>query len=395
MRILPSLLALGLAAGLSGPAFADEITVWRAFVADHAEPVVSVLDLETGALIARFQTQGTASLYAAGSGETVFAVQGAANIVEAFATGISIDDHGDHGDIDVSDPAKLPGSVAGERPVHFVEHHGRIALFFDGDGVVRIVNEADFDGSVAVREIDSGAPHHGVAAAFGAHALVSVPHPEDPSRLPIGMQAIDPAGAALGDPHLCPDIHGEAHSGALLAIACADGLLLAKSGAQGPVVTHLPYGADLPEGKATTLLGGTGIQYFLGNFGADRVVLIDPAEETFRLVELPTRRVHFATDPARPQFAYIFTEDGTLHRLNVLSGVITDSLGVTQPYSMDGHWSDPRPRIAVAGDAILVTDPLNATIHRINARDFALDAPIAIDGLPFGIVAVGGSGSVH
>lgn len=395
MRIASSLLALGLAAGLMGPALADEVSVWRAFVADHTEPTISVLDLETGAVIARFETQGVASLYATGSGETVFAVQGADNLVEAFSSGIEIDDHGDHGDIEISDPAKLPGSVAGERPVHFVEHHGRIAIFYDGDGIVRIVDEEDFAGDVAAREIDSGAPHHGVAAAFGGYTLVSVPHPEDPSNLPIGMTVIDRAGAVVGETHLCPDIHGEAHSGNLLAIACADGLLLARDSAEGPVVTHLPYGGNLPEGKATTLLGGTGIQYFLGNFGADRVVLIDPAEESFRLVDLPARRVHFAADPARPQFAYIFTEDGSLHRLNVLSGEIVASLKLTQPYSMDGHWSDPRPRIAVAGNEILVTDPLEAKIHRIDAAGFAAQGEIALDGLPFGIVAVGGSGSVH
>ena len=66
-------------------------------------------------------------------------------------------------------------------------------------------------------------------------------------------------------------------------------------GITGPELQLLPYSASLPEGKSTTLLGGVAMQYWLGNYGADRVAIIDPsAAEPFRLVDLPSRRVHFA-----------------------------------------------------------------------------------------------------
>lgn len=377
----------------AGPLLAGEVSFWRAFVADHGEGKVSVIDLDAGIVTHNFDIAGPAALYATGSGEAVFAVQGDANIVSGFSSGVAVEDHGDHGDIEISEPAAL-GDLEGERPVHFVEHHGQIALFFDGEGVARIVDESDFGG--AVRDIDSGAPHHGVAAAYGGHVLVSEPHPEDPSNLPVGIKVIGPDGAQVGDLYECPDLHGEASSGNLLAIACASGLLLVTDSASGPQITHLPYSASLPEGKSTTLFGGVGVQYFLGNYGADRVVLIDPSDtDGFRLVDLPTRRVHFAVDPVRPQFAYIFTEDGNLHRLNILSGNVTGTLSLTAPYSMDGLWSDPRPRIAVAGGEILVTDPLEGKVLRVDADGFKLAGEIAVEGVPFNIVAVGGSGNEH
>lgn len=375
-------------------AMGDEVSFWRAFVGDHGEGKVSVIDLDTGSVNRSFEIAGPASLYATGSGKAVFAVQGNDNIVSGFASGIEIDDHGDHGDIEISEPALLEGSVEGDRPVHFVEHHGQIALFFDGSGIAKIVAEDSPD--TVMRELDSGAPHHGVAAAYGDYVLISEPHPEDPSNLPVGMNVIRPDGSQVGGLHECPDLHGEASSGNLLAIACATGLLLVTNSAEGPQISHLPYAGSLPDGKATTLLGGTGIQYFLGNYGADRVVIIDPADaDGFRLIDLPTRRVHFATDPVRPQFAYIFTEDGNLHRLNILSGNVTGTLSLTAPYSMDGHWSDPRPRIAVAGDEVLVTDPLEGKVVRIDAATFEVSGEIPVEGVPFNIVAVGGSGHQH
>lgn len=390
------LLPLLAATALAVPAFADDTSAWRLFIADHAEPLVTAIDLKTGDTIGTFPLASPASLYSTRSGRAVYAVQGAGNQVSAIDSGISIDDHGDHGDIEITDPSAIDTSVAGIKPVHFVEHDGRIALFFDGEGKVRIVDEAHWidGGTVAATEFDSGAPHHGVAVPWGDYAIVSVPNPTDPTALPIGVNVLDQHGTRVGDLHACPDLHGEASSGDILAIACAEGVLIA-TGADAPEIELLPY-SGLPEGKSTTLLGGVGIQYFLGNYGADRVVVIDPtASEPFRLIDLPTRRVHFAVDPIRPKFAYVFTEDGKLHQLDILAGTIVLTVDVTGPYSMDGEWSLPRPRIAVAGDVVAVSDPNAGIVHVIDIASFTETRAIPVDGAPYNIVAIGGSGSTH
>lgn len=386
-----------LAAATLAPAHAEENTAWRLFVSDQAASVVHAIDAQTGERLASFNTKAPASLYRSDSGRTVFAVQGKGDTVAVISSGIAFGDHGDHGDISVEAPRLLDVSFDGKKPSHFVDHGGDIALFFDGEGKVRIVDEANvLEGKPAIREVATAAPHHGVAIAMGDHVLATEPNFEKPDELPVGITVTDRSGAKVGDINACPDLHGEASSGNLTAIACAKGLLIAREQAGKPAIDFLPYDATLPAGKSTTLVGGRGLQYFLGNYGPSAVVLIDPkAKEAFRLIDLPTRRVHFVVDPIRAKYAYVFTEDGNLQRIDVVAGKIDAALKLTEPYSMDGHWSEPRPRIAVAGDRIIVSDPLRSVLHTVDASTFERTADIAVEGKPFNLVAVGGSGETH
>ncbi|MEO1017908.1 MAG: hypothetical protein AAFY56_09465, partial [Pseudomonadota bacterium] len=81
--------------------------------------------------------------------------------------------------------------------------------------------------------------------------------------------------------------------------------------------------------------------------------------------------------------------------LNMLSAEIEQSVQITQPYSMDGHWRDPRPRMAVADDRLILTDPLDASLRIVDLEDFAEVDRIALEGLPYNVIAVGGSGLTH
>lgn len=397
MRLAPWHLAPIFALALTAAASAAEHTAWRLFVADHARPEVTAIDLGTDKPVGSFTLKSPATLYTTASKAAVYAVQRDGDQVSAIASGIAISDHGDHGDLEVSPPALLAATVAGDKPVHFVDHDGRLALFFDDEGVARVLDEADWlAGNAATHDLKLAAPHHGVAAPLGDYLLATRPNAEDAKELPVGIDVYGADGKPVGDLHACPDLHGEASSGDTLAIACATGLLLVKARRGGPEITHLPYSAGLPAGKSTTLLGGVGMQYWLGNYGADRVAIIDPsATEPFRLVDLPSRRVHFAIDPQQVQYAYIFTEDGRLNRLDVVSGAIDKSLALTEPYSMDGEWSMPRPRLAVVGNEIAVTDPLEGRIRIVDAKSFEFSRDLATGGTPYNIVAVGGSGVSH
>jgi len=388
-------------------AFADDDhetkEAWRLFVADHTNPVVRAIDFETGKELGRYDVKGAAALTASASGQTVFATQSDDDIVHVLKSGINFSDHGDHRDLEVSDVELLPVSFEGKRPFHVVPHDDHAVLFYDRGGKADIIDEAALlEGKAEVKTVDTTKPHHGVAVTMGRHVLVSVPNTEvepKPDELPprIGLRVVDEKGEEVGEMATCTDLHGEATSARLVAFGCKEGVLIARpGGTKGPKLEMLTYPADLPKGYTGTLLGGKAMQFFLGNYGEDKVVLIDPdSDEHFKLVELPTRRVDFLLDPATPRNAYILTEDGDLHVLDVIKGEIVRKATVTEPYSKDGHWRDPRPRLAVADGHIAITDPRHSLVRVFNSDNLEEVRTIAVEGQPFSIVAIGGSGASH
>ncbi|KXF75166.1 hypothetical protein ATN84_21090 [Paramesorhizobium deserti] len=376
---------------------------WRLFVADHTQPIVRAIDFETGKELGRYDVKGHAALTASASGQTIFATQSEHDMVNVIKSGIEFSDHGDHRDLDVSDVALLPVTLQGPRPSHVVPHGDHAVIFYDRGGKADIIDEAALlEGRTDVRSVDTTKPHHGVAVTMGRHVLVSVPDTQadtPPDKLPprIGLRVVDKDGKQVGEMAKCTDLHGEATSARLVAFGCKEGVLVARpGGADGPKLEMVPYPTDFPKGYTSTLLGGKAMQFFLGNYGEDNVVLIDPDNESpYRLVELPTRRVDFLLDPATLRNAYILTEDGNLQVLDVIKGEIVRKGKVTEPYSKDGHWRDPRPRLAVADGQIAITDPRHSTVRVIDPETLKEIRTIPVEGQPFSVVAVGGSGADH
>jgi hypothetical protein len=403
--------AAGLSAALLGSALVsaahseeENQAVWRLFVADHSSPIVRAIDMHSGKELARFDLEGYAALSLSESGRTVFAVQGDQNLVQAISSGIALSDHGEHRDIEISDPKLLSTTIRGQKPGHVVTHGDQVAVFYDRENRFDLVSEEALAKDAATpRSFETAAAHHGVAVPIGDHFLVSVPNMEVPVKegeLPprFGLQVLDAEGRQVGEAAPCTGLHGEASSARLVAFGCEEGVLIARPGGlDGPRLEMLRYGDGLPKGKVSTLLGGKSMQYFLGNYGEDKIVLIDPdsADAPYRLIDLPTRRVDFALDPAEPRNAYVLTEDGKLHLIDVVQGVIERTETVTEPYSKDGHWRYPRPRLAVADGTLAITDPRNGLVRVIDGTSLKEERTIAVEGQPFALVAAGGSGAVH
>ncbi len=380
----------------------EEVSLGRVFVGDHAKGQVTVFDLADPARRWSFETRGQAKLHPVAGGALVAAVQSDVDAVQFIRSGVELHDHGDHADIKVEDPTAVATTLSGPRPFHLVDHGGKAVINYDGGGYAEILEGAALtEGRVEPQRFPQNRAHHGFVAPLGEVWLSTVASEEPvegggaPPRL--GLRAFDESGAPRGDLATCTAIHGEAFSGAYLAAGCKEGVLTAKAGPQGVEYEMLAYPADLPQGVTTgTLLGSPAMQVFLGNHGPDGLVVIDPVDEPhYRRISLPFRRVDFALDPVRARNAYVLTEDGSLHRVDLLSAEITASARITEPYSMEGHWNDPRPRLAVAGAEILVTDPLAGLVRRISTETLQEVGTVAVEGVPYNLTVVTASGLVH
>lgn len=381
----------------------DDVTLYRVFVGDHEKPQITAFDLGEPDHRWTFDTKGQVKLFAKAGGAAIIAVQSFDDQVNFLTSGISLHSHGDHKDIEVTDPAAVEQVFDGARPFHVVENNGKISINFDRGGYSELVDaHALSEGKLESVKFPQAHAHHGIAVPMGDLIIGSVASDQPPAEegaLPsrVGAQAFNPDGTPAGELQTCTGIHGEALSGAYLAFGCEEGVLAVTLDGGNPVFTMLPYPAEYPQGEMTgTLLGSGAIQMFVGDYGDKAILVIDPVDEPhMRLIELPFRHVDFALDPVHPSDAFVLTEDGTLHRVNLLDGTVEASDKVTEPYSMDGDWNLPRPRLALAGEEIVMTDPNAGLVRRISTEDLKELGTIAVEGKPYNLAIVGGSGVQH
>lgn len=405
--LIPGVSALALSVSLIGSAAyaqddEDNVTLYRVFVGDHADAKVTAFDLDKPENRWTFETIGQNKLFSVNDGSAIVAVQSDDDAVHFINSGVSLHSHGDHSDIEIADPSAVKEPLTGPRPFHVIDHDGKIVINFDKGGYADIIDAHELShGELETTRLPQGRAHHGFVAPLGNNWVTTVasdaPVEGDAAPARVGLQAVKADGTPADDVATCTGIHGEAFSGAYLAAGCKEGILTVTTGKNGLVTRMLNYPTDLPSGQTTgTLLGAKSMQVFLGNYGAKGLVVIDPVDApNFRYIELPFRRIDFVLDPADPRYGYVLTEDGALHQINVLKGKLARSAKITEPYSMDGHWNDPRPRIAMAGDEIVMTDPNAGLVRRISKAELKEVGTIDVPGKPYNIAVAGGSGKVH
>lgn len=376
---------------------AADVAAYRAIIADHANGKITVIDALSGKIIANYGVEGPARLKANETGRLVYATQGAQNRVDVIDSGITVTSHGDHADVDVKAPRMTAASIFGPKPSHINIDAGRVAAFFDGDGQANVLAEdALLSGKGKPALIKTATPHHGLAAPLGTFTAVSIPHPTDAKALPIGIDLLDRSGKSVARSVDCPRLHGEARSGVTSAFGCADGVLLLRMTRTGGAFEKIAYSATLPaERMVRNMAGGRAAKSFLGDFGPDGMVVIDPVAKEFNLIKLPARRMAFTRDSVVGDFGYVITEDGQLHKINALTGKVEASLAVTDSYSMEGGSAVPRPRLSASGDRVVVTDPAKSQVHVIDSAKMQITHKVTVPGAPFDVVVVGAAGEDH
>jgi hypothetical protein len=385
-RTLTLLAAMALALP---PARAETATATRLVVADHVSGQVAVFDARTGQRLAAFDTGAPARLYEGRHQGEVTVLQGSGGRIHLLDTGIRLDGHGDHADLALSAPGLQRDVLTGPRPSYPVLGDGRLAVFFDGDGIARVLNAQGPAGTVR-----ANVPHHGVAFPFAASngSLTAITFAPAAGQPPNAVALIAADGGELGRA-ACPRLHGQARTGNTIGFGCADGVLLVDAAAAR--FRHLPNPAGSGERMVRNLAGGANWTLFLGDFGPDGLAVVDPASGAFRSIVLPARRMHFALDAAAAERALAITEDGVLRAYNTLDGAAQGDAAITGRYSMEGGSAVARPRLSAAGGLVAVSDPKAGRVLLVDAGTLRVQREIATGGVPWDVRLVHAVGERH
>ncbi|NRA65964.1 MAG: hypothetical protein HRU19_15865 [Pseudobacteriovorax sp.] len=354
----------------------------RLLIADGAEPRLTMVEIATGEIIKTFDIESVARVYTGPIGNFAYAVQARAGVVDIIDGGFSTN-------IEQGIPFKLAPSihsqqVKGALPIHFVGKQGYSAIFFDDEGKARFIPEPIQANSIAESiEIDSGAPHHGVALAFDQFFLLSKPvFIEGVERAAAGgIQAFDSQGQQLDqDFPTCPRLHGEASTSTAVAFGCGDGVLIlqAENNTLKSIKVANPQLEDGASPRVGTIAAHDGVPYMIGNFGSQRYVAIDPEKERLDIYDLPIDYARFAFSKDGEKLIFL-SKDGELLIVSSDDHSVIHRSKVTSPSTGENHGATD-PKMVVAPGFVFVTDPAKAVVHAFSLDRMSIVSTYEVGG---------------
>ncbi|KAF0959475.1 ABC transporter [Rhodococcus sp. T7] len=345
----------------------------RLIVSDADSGRVNVLDLTTGETLRSFEFDNPAQVTTV-KDRYAFAVDGTGGAVHVVDAGTWTIDHGDHTHSYTKEPVEL-GALEGDGPGRVIEGDDKVATFFDGDGVARVIEFAALrkDGIDVGTVVEADAPHHGVALPIADGFVISAANGTGPLDLHTAdggfQQSFDTA---------CPNLNGAAVSDTHILGACEDGLFLATTADGTWTSEKVAYPAGVGAAtRPTALRGHDGLPLHVATAGPaatnDGLLVFDARTRGWTHVRTPDRALDVAlAGDGRSVFAVL--ADGTFRVYDAQSGAETASSHVlARPYDTSDASATP-PVIAVGGTRAYVSDSASKTVAEI---DFREDARIA------------------
>ncbi|KGQ21216.2 hypothetical protein [Thermus filiformis] len=353
----------------------------RLVVGDAKAPLVQVLDLEKGEVVARFTVPSPASLEPLPDGQHALAVHEAAGMVSFLFSGLRLLDHGDHADLKEETPYVLATLRTGPKPTHTAVKEPWLAVFHDGDGSVALFDLRRLGLDLGFRQIATGGPEHGAVALLGEALLVG--------GLESGRVEIYTLGGprALALPEPCPGLHGEAVLGRFAAFGCQGAVLLVEARGNGFLARKLPT----PEGERVSQLAAhNALPYMVGNLGAKGLVLVFPQEGRLEALPLPASVLRMGFD-REGEALYALAADGALYRVDAKERRLTGTLPLLAPYRQE----DPRPALALGHGVAYVADPAGGRVLEVDLKAWALKRTFPVGGAPGALALLELSGVEH
>jgi hypothetical protein len=363
----------------------------RLLVSDFETAPSKLIDVDNGKIIARYEVGAPTYPYTSPTGRFGIKIQTNANLITAVDSGILLEDHGDHMHPYKRDARLTDFRAEGRTPIHYVAHAGQIAIFNDGSGEAMLLTERNFESAEAeMLTFKTARPHHGVAVPLGDRIVLSVPDTQNMDyALPLGIEVRDMRNnvvASFADQ--CPGLHGEASSGAFTAFGCADRVLVLERNGDDFSVKSLRYAPETPSGtRVGTVIGHEKQNFFIGNFGQTGLVRIDPIAGTLTPITLPMRYSAFRLDAETGEKIIVVTTDGSVHRIDAMTGRIEASIEAVTPFVF--RTRVPRPGLATVRNLAYVTDPAAGEVVEIDLEAMNVTRRFVVEGKPVRLAVLG------
>lgn len=398
----------------------------RLVFADHEKPVVRVLDLDTGEVTHSFPVPKPNPGFAgvAGGRYVVVKTGDDAGTIRILDTGLTVESHGDHVDIEKGEVKLLDLAVMGDKPAHVVSGKGRLALFYDGHRPWERKSQAravllEIDKLVAISATplvwNSPAPQHGIAVPLGGRQwLMSVPNPtyakgEDrtASSRPDGFEVLEQPRKSdgrwkriadfniAGRPDAsCSLFHGYAAADGRHVFGCAEGqdggmLVLSRDGkGKGQWRGRRLNYPD--QRRISAIKGRDGAAFMVANYGTkapyDALLRVDPKARSLAAADVhpvPEGQAacQFELSGKGDRLANL-TADGKLRIYEIASWRELASFDAVAGFDCQFGAKTPTPSLAVIGASAFVSDPGNGRIreYRLDTLKQGLDMPVG--GMP-------------
>lgn len=355
----------------SATASATESASLKSRIAITHEGGIAVLDATTLQPIENIDAEGFLRLNPTGNGRylSVSTAQG----FELLDLGTWEEPHGDHSHYFTATPQLRGVLVAAEKPGHAIPHNGSVTFFDDATGSATTYDSAQF---TAIENLAAAEPtfqykapeaHHGLAVRLNDSSLI-VSEGNSESRSTVKHIASD--GSVIAQTTQCTGVHGEAISQAeAVVVGCEDGPVVFSN----QTVTKV----SIPDayGRIGNLAGSDVSPVVLGDYKTDkdaelerptRISLTNAASKTVQIVDLPASYSFRSLARSEEGDALVLGTDGKIHVIDPLTGAITASIPVIDPWEEPTQWQEPRPTILALEGSIYVTDPATSRLLAVD-----------------------------
>lgn len=322
---------------------------------------VRVLDGTTLETVSEFDTEEFTRLNPAGDDR---------HVMVTMSKGFQVLDTG----AGTTDPPELTDRVfEADTPGHVVRHAGKTVLYADGTSDTTVFDSAALSESEELPEhetVEGDEAHHGVSVVLEDGTFLTTVGNADSRN---GVVVEDASGKKIAENDKCPGVHGEGTAkDEAVVFGCEDGALVYRDGEitklQAPDEPYGRMGNAYVSETSSIVVGDYNDDADAEGYLLDQVTLIDTAEKTLEVVDLPAGVEYTFRDVARGpgDLAYLIGTDGSIHVLDPETGKVTKSIPVIKAWEGPAEWQDPHPAIVVSGDIGYVTEPAANSIHAVD-----------------------------